>query len=145
MKRVVGALNPKLDGFEASCFDGRLHHRRRQSRPTSTPCAAQRARRRRRRRSALAPGAAAARSRRAHADRATASQTQKLPRTRLPPTRGSTRWRVREGLPPSQWGENSEALFLTSSFVQPDAATAAARFANEEEAFIYSALHQPDA
>jgi amidophosphoribosyltransferase len=23
MKRVVGALNPRLDGFEASCFDGR--------------------------------------------------------------------------------------------------------------------------
>ena len=23
MKRVVGALNPKLEGFEASCFDGR--------------------------------------------------------------------------------------------------------------------------
>ena len=23
MKRVVKALNPKLDGFEASCFDGR--------------------------------------------------------------------------------------------------------------------------
>jgi amidophosphoribosyltransferase len=23
MKRVVGAMNPKLDGFEASCFDGR--------------------------------------------------------------------------------------------------------------------------
>ena len=22
MKRVVSALNPKLDGFEASCFDG---------------------------------------------------------------------------------------------------------------------------
>jgi amidophosphoribosyltransferase len=22
MKRVVGALNPKIDGFEASCFDG---------------------------------------------------------------------------------------------------------------------------
>ena len=22
MKRVVAALNPKLDGFEASCFDG---------------------------------------------------------------------------------------------------------------------------
>ena len=22
MKRVVGALNPKLNGFEASCFDG---------------------------------------------------------------------------------------------------------------------------
>ena len=23
MKRVVGALNPKIDSFEASCFDGR--------------------------------------------------------------------------------------------------------------------------
>jgi amidophosphoribosyltransferase len=23
MKRVVGALNPRIDGFEASCFDGR--------------------------------------------------------------------------------------------------------------------------
>ena len=22
MKRVVGALNPRIDGFEASCFDG---------------------------------------------------------------------------------------------------------------------------
>jgi O-succinylhomoserine sulfhydrylase len=50
---------------------------------------------------------------------------------------------VREGLPPSQWGENSEAIFLTSSFVQPNAATAAARFANEEEAFIYSRFTNP--
>jgi len=50
---------------------------------------------------------------------------------------------VREGLPRSAWGENSEALFLTSSFVQPDAATAAARFANEEEAFIYSRFTNP--
>ena len=50
---------------------------------------------------------------------------------------------VREGLPASAWGENSEALFLTSSFVQPDAATAAARFANEEEAFIYSRFTNP--
>ena len=50
---------------------------------------------------------------------------------------------VREGLPASAWGENSEALFLTSSFRQPDAATAAARFANEEEAFIYSRFTNP--
>ena len=50
---------------------------------------------------------------------------------------------VRQGLPPSAWGENSEALFLTSSFVQPDAATAAARFSNEEEAFIYSRFTNP--
>ena len=39
---------------------------------------------------------------------------------------------VREGLPRTQYGENSEALFLTSSFVHPDAASAARRFANEE-------------
>jgi len=50
---------------------------------------------------------------------------------------------VREGLPPSAWGENSEALYLTSSFVQPDAATAARRFANEEDAFIYSRFTNP--
>ena len=50
---------------------------------------------------------------------------------------------MREGLPPSAWGENSEAIFMTSSFVQPDAATAAARFANEEEAFIYSRFINP--
>jgi O-succinylhomoserine sulfhydrylase len=50
---------------------------------------------------------------------------------------------VREGLPRTPWGENSEALFLTSSFVHPDAATAAARFANEEEAFVYSRFGNP--
>jgi O-succinylhomoserine sulfhydrylase len=50
---------------------------------------------------------------------------------------------VREGLPPSPWGENSEALFLSSSFRQPDAASAAARFANEEEGFIYSRFTNP--
>ncbi len=67
----------------------------------------------------------------------------KIPRVGLPAgTRLDTR-AVREGLPPSQWGENSEALFLTSSFRQPDAATAAARFANEEEGFIYSRFTNP--
>ena len=66
-----------------------------------------------------------------------------IPRVQLPSdVRLDTR-AVREGLPPSAWGENSEALFLTSSFVQPDAATAAARFANEEEAFIYSRFTNP--
>ncbi len=50
---------------------------------------------------------------------------------------------VREGLPATPWGENSEALFLTSSFVHPDAATAARRFANEEEAFVYSRFGNP--
>ena len=36
---------------------------------------------------------------------------------------------VRAGIAPSQYGENSEALYLTSSFVQPDAETARKRFA----------------
>ena len=68
---------------------------------------------------------------------------KKIPRVGLPATARLDTKAVREGLPPSAWGENSEALFLTSSFVQPDAATAAARFANEEEAFIYSRFTNP--
>lgn len=67
----------------------------------------------------------------------------KLPRVKLPADARLDTRAVREGLPPSQWGENSEALFLTSSFVHPDAATAAARFANEEEAFVYSRFSNP--
>ena len=67
----------------------------------------------------------------------------KIPRVDLPKGLHLDTLAVREGLPPSAWGENSEALFLTSSFVQPDAATAAARFANEEEAFIYSRFTNP--
>lgn len=66
-----------------------------------------------------------------------------IARTDLPPGLRIDTLAVREGLPRTQWGENSEALFLTSSFVQPDAATAAARFANEEEAFIYSRFTNP--
>jgi O-succinylhomoserine sulfhydrylase len=68
---------------------------------------------------------------------------KKIPRVDLPPDARLDTLAVREGLPPSVWGENSEALFLTSSFRQPDAATAAARFANEEEAFIYSRFTNP--
>ena len=66
-----------------------------------------------------------------------------LPRVDLPDGLHIDTLAVREGLPRTQWGENSEALFLTSSFVAPDAATAAARFANEEEAFIYSRFTNP--
>ncbi len=49
---------------------------------------------------------------------------------------------VRTALPPSQHGENSEALFLTSTFVQPDAATSARRFANMED-FTYARTSNP--
>ncbi len=68
---------------------------------------------------------------------------KRIPRVRLPTDVRPDTLAVREGLPPSAWNENSEALFLTSSFVQPDAATAAARFANEEEAFTYSRFTNP--
>ena len=71
------------------------------------------------------------------------SAARGIPRVQLPPDVRLDTLAVREGLPPSAWGENSEALFMTSSFVQPDAATAAARFANEEEAFIYSRFTNP--
>ncbi len=66
-----------------------------------------------------------------------------IPRVDLPPDVRLDTLAVREGLPRTAWGENSEALFLTSSFVHPDAATAAARFANEEEAFVYSRFGNP--
>jgi O-succinylhomoserine sulfhydrylase len=71
------------------------------------------------------------------------STKKQLPRVRLPADARLDTLAVREGLPASAWGENSEALFLTSSFVHPDAATAAARFANEEEAFVYSRFSNP--
>jgi O-succinylhomoserine sulfhydrylase len=74
---------------------------------------------------------------------ADAHDPKRLPRVDLPADARLDTIAVREGLPPSQWGENSEALFLTSSFVHPDAATAAARFANEEEAFVYSRFTNP--
>src|SRR6186713_863441 len=68
---------------------------------------------------------------------------KKIPRVELPADVRLDTLAVREGLPASAWGENSEALYLTSSFVHPDAATAAARFANEEEAFVYSRFSNP--
>ncbi|MFM8576607.1 MAG: O-succinylhomoserine sulfhydrylase, partial [Limnohabitans sp.] len=43
----------------------------------------------------------------------------------------------------SQYGENSEALFLTSSFTQPDSETAARRFSGLEDGYIYSRFTTP--
>ena len=43
----------------------------------------------------------------------------------------------------SQYGENSEALYLTSGYVQPDAETAARRFSGEEPGYTYSRLGNP--
>jgi O-succinylhomoserine sulfhydrylase len=67
-----------------------------------------------------------------------------IPKVKLPLGARLDTLAVREGLPPSAWGENSEALFLTSCFVHPDAATAARRFANEEDAYVYSRFSNPN-
>ena len=50
---------------------------------------------------------------------------------------------VRAGIEPSQYGENSEALYLTSGFVQPDAETSARRFAGTEAGFTYARTSNP--
>jgi O-succinylhomoserine sulfhydrylase len=50
---------------------------------------------------------------------------------------------VRAALERSQFGENSEALYLTSGYVQNSAASSAARFAMEEEGFTYSRVSNP--
>ncbi|ADX45721.1 O-succinylhomoserine sulfhydrylase [Paracidovorax avenae ATCC 19860] len=50
---------------------------------------------------------------------------------------------VRESIPRSQYGEHSEALYLSSSFVQPDAQTAALRFAGEEDGYTYTRTGNP--
>lgn len=50
---------------------------------------------------------------------------------------------LRQAVPPSQYGEHSEALMLTSSYVQPDAATSARRFAGEEAGYTYTRTANP--
>jgi O-succinylhomoserine sulfhydrylase len=43
----------------------------------------------------------------------------------------------------SQYGENSEALFLTSGYIQPSAEVSARRFAGDEEGFTYGRSGNP--
>lgn len=50
---------------------------------------------------------------------------------------------VRAGIARSQFGEHSEALYLTSSFVFGSAAQAAARFSGEEPGLVYSRFSNP--
>jgi len=49
---------------------------------------------------------------------------------------------VRTAIERSQYGENSEALYLTTGFVQPDAATSAERFASGE-GYTYARTSNP--
>ena len=50
---------------------------------------------------------------------------------------------VRVGIERTQYHEHAEPMFLTSSFVFDNAAQAAARFAGDEEGFIYSRAGNP--
>jgi len=50
---------------------------------------------------------------------------------------------VREAVARSQYGENSEALYLTSGYVQPSAEAAASRFAGDEEGYTYGRYGNP--
>ena len=60
----------------------------------------------------------------------------------------TSQWRpatqaVRGGTARSEWGETSEAIFLTSGYAYDRAADAAARFAGEQAGMTYSRLQNP--
>ena len=62
--------------------------------------------------------------------------------------KNKTTWRtatklVRGGLRRTEFGETSEALFLTSGFVYESAASAEARFKGEEDGYVYSRYGNP--
>ncbi|QPF73794.1 O-succinylhomoserine sulfhydrylase [Roseateles sp. DAIF2] len=69
-------------------------------------------------------------------------EARRLARAELPAGLRPETLAVRTALAPSQHGENSEALFLTSGYVQPDAETSARRFAASED-FTYSRTSNP--
>ncbi|MDP3610718.1 MAG: aminotransferase class I/II-fold pyridoxal phosphate-dependent enzyme, partial [Rubrivivax sp.] len=71
-----------------------------------------------------------------------ASEAARIARAQLPEGLRPETLAVRTALAPSQHGENSEGLFLTSAFVQPDAATSARRFAQMED-FTYARTSNP--
>ncbi|MBA4343988.1 MAG: O-succinylhomoserine sulfhydrylase [Methylibium sp.] len=69
-------------------------------------------------------------------------ELQRIARARLPEGLRAETLAVRTALAPSQHGENSEGLFLSTSFVQPSAAESARRFANSED-FTYGRTSNP--
>ncbi len=70
------------------------------------------------------------------------SEAARIVRARLPDGLRPETLAVRTALAPSQHGDNSEGLFLTSAYVQPDAETSARRFAQMED-FTYSRTGNP--
>jgi len=69
-------------------------------------------------------------------------EARRIARATLPEGLRPETLAVRTALAPSQHCENSEALFLTSAYVQPDAETSAQRFAASED-FTYSRTSNP--
>ena len=61
----------------------------------------------------------------------------------LPPGLHRDTLALRVGIERSQYGEHAEALYLTSGFVQPDAETAARRFAGTEDGYTYTRTANP--
>jgi len=69
-------------------------------------------------------------------------EAARLARAQLPGGLRPETLAVRTAMAPSQHGENSEGLFLTSAYVQPDSATSARRFAEMQD-FTYSRTSNP--
>ncbi len=61
----------------------------------------------------------------------------------LPPGLHPDTFAVRVAVVRSQYGENSEALYLTSGYVQPSAEVAARRFAGDEDGYTYGRYGNP--
>lgn len=61
----------------------------------------------------------------------------------LPPGLHPDTIAVRVAVGRSQYGENSEALYLTSGYVQPSAEVAARRFAGDEDGYTYGRYGNP--
>lgn len=62
---------------------------------------------------------------------------------KLPPGLHPDTLAVRAAVEPSQYGENSEALYLTSGYIQPTAEASARRFAGEEDGYTYGRTGNP--
>ena len=66
-----------------------------------------------------------------------------MPSHPLPPGLHPDTLAQRVAMEPSQYGENSEGLFLTSGYVQPSAEVSARRFGGEEEGYTYGRSGNP--
>ena len=66
-----------------------------------------------------------------------------MPSHPLPPGLHPDTLAQRVAMEPSQYGENSEALYLTSGYVQPSAEVSARRFGGEDEGYTYGRSGNP--